>query len=144
MRICSEAGCLRTVPDDVRFCDECASKHTHKEDRAANDAIMAQYRTARWQKFRLQVLRLHPFCARCPRPATVADHNVPARLIVRVAREGRWFPFDMWGGFYLLDNMVGLCGACNRAKAKTEDAEDWTYEIHLLTIKYTRNKGEDS
>jgi len=27
MRICSGAGCLRVVPDDVRFCDDCRPEH---------------------------------------------------------------------------------------------------------------------
>jgi hypothetical protein len=142
MRLCSGAGCGRALPEDQKYCDECRAEYPTTVDRAANDPIMAQYRTARWQKFRKPVLINHPFCRDCPAPATVADHEIPARLILRVAREERWFPIDPWAGFYLAANMVGRCSRCNTVKAQTEDQKDWTQEIAMLRAKYGPRKHE--
>ncbi len=136
MRLCSGAGCGRAVEDNVRYCHECAPEHRKPVvDRTANDEIMGQYRTARWQTFRRLALQRYPFCE-CGAVAKVADHNVPARIIVRAVRASRLFRFDPWAGFYILDNMRGLCHACHNKKGKTEDAQDWTDELAKIMARY--------
>lgn len=147
MRICSGPGCLRAVRDDVRFCDECATEH--KQDRpsgaqrASADEILRQYSLPRWNKgIRPRVLQRYPFCVDCGiNPSTVADHDIPARLIVRVCRAERIFPFDPWGGFYIMSNLKGRCHSCHNAKTKVEDAQDWTAELERVLGPY-RTKDE--
>jgi len=140
MRLCSGAGCGRAVPDNVRHCHECAAEHEHEQkktrvERGATDPIMLQYGTARWQKFRRVALARFPFCE-CKAVAVVADHNIPARLIVEAVRAARLFPFDEWAGFYVLDNIRGRCHSCHNAKTRTEDSMDWTDELARILSKY--------
>jgi len=144
MRICSGAGCLRAVHDYVRFCAECALEH--KQDRpsgaqrAANDVIQAEYQKARWRKgIRPRVLQRYPFCHECKRhPSAVADHNIPARLVIAVCRAEKLFPFDPMGGFYILENCVGLCHSCHNSKTKIEDSQDWTAQLDALLVKFRK------
>jgi 5-methylcytosine-specific restriction endonuclease McrA len=146
MRICSGPGCLRAVPEDVRFCDECAPEH--KQDRpsgarrAADDVVQAEYQKARWRKgIRPRVMQRYPFCCECKRyPSAVADHHIPARLLIAICRAERIFPFDPMGGFYILENIVGLCHSCHNSKTKSEDARDWTAELDALLTKFRKKK----
>jgi 5-methylcytosine-specific restriction endonuclease McrA len=127
MRICSGAGCLRTVPDDVRFCDEC------KPQPKANDGLRVHTLTDReryhflyhsrrwWEKTQPQALRRCPFCARCQAAISeIVDHIVPAGIAILQAQEsGRW-PLDKYAGFWLQSNLQGLCRDCH-AKKTAED-----------------------
>src|SRR5438874_8456418 len=130
MRICSGPGCLRAVPDDVRFCDECkpdSKPERTRVERAATEPIMLEYGTKRWQECRKIALQRHPFCSGkdCNALSKVADHNIPALVITRVCRALGLFPYQKWPGFYIVNNLVGLCHSCHNKKTRTEDAEDW-------------------
>ena len=143
MRICSGVGCGRITQEDTRYCAECAVEHKtdtpklSRWERAKTDPIMAQFSTSRWNKFRPQVLQRYPFCAVCKSQASkVADHKIPARLIVAVCNAERLFVFDTWAGFYLLANMQGLCHSCHNAKTRVEDSMDWTAELDAVLAPY--------
>jgi 5-methylcytosine-specific restriction endonuclease McrA len=149
VRICSGAGCLRAVPDDVRFCWECSSdKQTPQKrsgwQRGEDDPLLKQYSTPRWNKqIRPRVLLKYPTCIDCKRNASqVADHNIPARRIVAVCRAERLFPFDSYGGFYIMANLVGRCHGCHNKKTKTEDARDWTDELDKVLAPYRADRAK--
>jgi 5-methylcytosine-specific restriction endonuclease McrA len=133
------------VPDDVRLCDECMGEKQHSTQaktgwhRAQDDPILLQYSTPRWRKLRPRVMQLYPVCVGCGlSDSAVADHEIPARLIVAVCRAERLFPFDKWGGFYILSNLKGRCHGCHNAKSKVEDGQDWTAKLDEVLAPYRR------
>lgn len=143
MRICSGPGCLAAVPDNVRFCAECKpdSQPTQtRVERGRTDPIMLEYGTKRWQQVRQMALQRHPYCAgwqgECNELSRVADHNVPARLVVRVCRALGLFPFQQWPGFYIVENLIGLCHSCHTKKTKVEDAQDWTAQLVNVLCRF--------
>ena len=148
MRLCSGPGCGRAVPDDVRFCDECKTDNGGLPekpsgwDRAKDDPLLLQYQSKRWNKgVRPRVIQKYPVCVGCGRTASaVADHEVPARLIVAVCRAERLFPFDPWGGFYIMANLRGRCHSCHNSKSKTEDTDDWTVQLNEVLAPYRADK----
>jgi len=146
MRICSGAGCLRAVPDDVRFCDECAVEHAHDKlsgfERGQTDAILREYSKPRWNKgIRPRVLQRFPLCAKCGiEPSTIADHNIPARIIVAECRRLKLFRFESLPGFYIMENLRGLCHGCHNAKTKIEDSLNWSDELERVLAKYLKQK----
>jgi 5-methylcytosine-specific restriction endonuclease McrA len=121
MRICSGAGCLRVVSDDVRFCDEC------KPQTAVEDGIRVHtladrekysflYSGKRWQQLRDLVVRAQPMCGRCHKRLTaIVDHVVPAGVAIVQAQESGKYPFK-YAGFYIRSNLQGLCRACHYVK----------------------------
>ena len=130
MRLCSGPGCGRAVPDDVRFCDECKPEHKplSRVERGETDPIMLEYGTKRWQTLRMMALRRHILCP-CGTTAVIADHNIPARTITQVCRALGLFPGQKYPGFYILENVVGLCRSCHKKKTNTEDADDWSRQL---------------
>jgi len=147
MRLCSGPGCGRAIPDGQRFCDECQKEQPAKPsrwERSKTDPIMKLFSNPRWQRFRRLVQQQYPMCNGChSAPSAVADHRIPARLICRVAKELGLFPFDAWGGFYIRDNMQGLCHSCHNTKTKTEDGQDWTDELARVLGPYMSGTTED-
>lgn len=140
MRVCSGAGCLRTVPDDVRFCPVCAPKaepddgirsYTPAEPEgirehstADRDRLGHLYGGPRWKKHtQPAVLRRDPICKRCDKDlSTIADHVVPASEAIRQAQaSGRW-PLNAVAGFYLMSNLQGLCRSCHKLKTDEDKA----------------------
>jgi 5-methylcytosine-specific restriction endonuclease McrA len=147
MRICSGPGCGRAVPDNVRFCVECKADSKPEQtrvDRARTDPIMLEYGTKRWHTVRRLGLQKQPFCkgwsCECNEVAKVGDHHIPARLVVKVSRALGLFPYEKWPGFYILDNVAGLCHSCHTKKTKVEDAQDWTEQLVALLSRFVVNK----
>ena len=130
MRICSGAGCLRVVPDNVRLCDECKGTRTHDSIRAHSpgntDRSRYQflYEGNRFQnKIRPRVLQRDPLCKRCGRYASeIVDHIVPAGEAIRQVQESKRFPYSKYEGFYLLSNLQGLCRSCHGFKTNEDKA----------------------
>lgn len=130
MRVCSGAGCLRVVPDDVRFCDECKpvtaedeAIREHKPMNADRPKYAHLYDGPRWQKLRKLVLAKHPVCTRCnERLSTLADHIVPAGVAIEEVKASKRFPLDPWAGFYLMSNLTGLCRSCHGLKTNEDKA----------------------
>ncbi len=123
MRICSGAGCLRAVPDDVRFCFECKPQPTESTDgiRAVvsdRDRYGWVYTCLRWIRYvRPQVLRRQPLCARCRKRASeIVDHVVPIGIAIVQAQDSGVYKIDKYAGAFLLSNLQGLCRVCHRAK----------------------------
>lgn len=123
MRICSGAGCLRAVPDDVRFCDECkppvVKGDAELREHSVPDRIRyaALYSGTRWQRVQAIAKRRHPFCQRCDTALTeLIDHIVPSGVAVQQVRESGRFPLDKNAGFYLMSNLQGLCRRCHYYK----------------------------
>lgn len=122
MRICSGPGCLRAVPDDVRFCDECKPEtvaadeirqHSHSYDAELDRLRKGQ----RWQRVRAIVIRRDPFCKRCELELSkLVDHIVPAREAIAQAQVSGLYPRDRYAGYYLVSNLQGLCYACHSKK----------------------------
>ena len=143
MRICSGAGCLRKVPDNTRFCDECAKDKAQNTkptgaERAQDDAILREYTTPRCNKgLRPRALQRYPVCVDCKRALSqVADHEIPARLVVAECRKLGLFPMQRFPGFYIMENLRGRCHSCHNAKSKVEDGQDWTEELDRLLAPY--------
>ena len=144
VRICSGPGCLRVVGNDTRYCAECSpymGTYTGKmtgAQRAEQDAILRQYSLPRWNKgIRPRILQRYPYCVDCGiRASAVVDHDIPARLIVKACKDEGLFPFDPWGGFYIMSNLKGRCHSCHNAKTKTEDTLDWTAQLDVVLAPY--------
>ncbi len=120
MRICSGAGCLRAVPDNVRYCDECkphnAADAIHEHSSGYTAELDALRKGTRWQRLRFRVLRAQPMCARCRKRLTqVIDHIVPAQEAVAQAQVSGRFR-DKYAGYYLRSNLQGLCRPCHADK----------------------------
>ena len=125
MRICSGAGCLRAIADDVRFCDECQSERTaapstdDNRSHTLTDRVRYAflYSGQRWQRTRAAVVKQYPFCACCQRRVTeIVDHIVPAGIAVAQARDSGLYPFDRVAGFFFRTNLQGLCRVCHADK----------------------------
>jgi len=147
MRICSGPGCGRKVADDVRFCAECLEERGGNDgrlsrvERAANDPIMLEYGGKRWQVVRRLGIKRFPFCPgfageNCNQVAVVGDHNIPARLLVRVCRALKLFPFEKWPGFYISANVIGLCHKHHNMKTRVEDSMDWREQCVVLLSRF--------
>lgn len=132
MRICSGAGCLRVVADDVRFCDTCTPYVPTQDDGIREHTLTdrvryaALYSSARWQRLRKLVARSQPMCARCHNRITViVDHVVPAGVAIAQARDsGKCV--DRHAGFFIRSNLQGLCVPCHYTKTvedKTHSGE---------------------
>lgn len=128
MRICSGAGCLRAVGNDVRFCDECkpsVAVDDGSRQHTVSDRIRYAYLYSRprWQRTRKQALIACPFCARCEVIVTeLIDHIVPAGVVIAQAQQSGLYRFDKWAGFFLLSNLQGLCRACHWIKTEQDKA----------------------
>jgi len=130
-----------------RFCDECRreapqlGKPYTGAQRAEQDHIFKLYSCPRWNKgLRPRVLQRYPICVDCKAaPSAVADHNIPARLICSVAKAEKLF-LDPWGGFFIMENLVGRCHACHNKKGRTEDIQDWQEELDRVLAPYRKGK----
>jgi 5-methylcytosine-specific restriction endonuclease McrA len=121
MRICSGAGCLRAVPDDVRYCDECKPKDTVSDDIREHTLTDREkyaflYSSARWTRLRNLVAHAQPMCDRCRRQLTaIVDHRVPAGVaIVQAQLSGAYT--RKYEGFFMRSNLHGLCRSCHIQK----------------------------
>lgn len=130
MRICSGAGCLRAVPDDVRYCDECkpAPQGQDSDDGIRTHTLADRVRYAflyssqRWTALRALVVRSQPMCCRCNRRLTeIVDHNVPAGVAVIQAQESGKYT-RKYEGFFIRSNLQGLCRACHWVKTEEDKA----------------------
>ena len=124
MRICSGAGCLRAVPDNVRFCAECQPTKANDEIRSHTPATTDReqyahlYAGNRFQDgIRPRILQRDPICKRCGiEPSVIVDHKIPAGEAIRQAKESGRYPFSPYAGFYLMSNLQGLCRSCHAIK----------------------------
>lgn len=154
MRVCSGPGCLRAVPDGVRFCDECQPpqrpddgirRHQRITETtlavADRDVYAFLYSSHRWQRLRNVFIRAHPFCARCERRiADIVDHIIPSGVaVVQAQRSGRW-PGDKYAGFFFRSNLQGLCRSCHGFKTDEDKAHTGAWPdavaIELTTTKH--------
>jgi 5-methylcytosine-specific restriction enzyme A len=121
MRICSGAGCLRAVNDEVRFCDECKPIVEVQDDTRAHtlsdrERFRALYSGPRWQKLRVRVIQRCPLCARCELSISeIADHIVPSGVAIAQAQESGKYA-DLYAGFFFMSNLQGLCRSCHYDK----------------------------
>lgn len=131
MRICSGAGCLRAVPDEVRFCEECkpatgsnGNGNGKSHSNADRDTYAHLYAGRRWRDGVQPIaLRRDPFCKRCETELSqLIDHIVPAAEAIRQAKASRRYPYDANAGFYLLSNLQGLCRSCHKTKTDEDKA----------------------
>lgn len=125
MRICSGAGCLRAIPEDARFCDEChpdtkVGDGIREHTSGYTAELDAQRKSGKWQGVRARALTQHPFCARCNAVTEIIDHIVPAAIAVQEVRDSGRYPLQPWLGYYLASNLQGLCRKCHYVKT-TED-----------------------
>lgn len=122
MRICSGAGCLRAVADDVRYCDACKphtdtthTQHTttHTHTNADRDKYAFLYSSAMWTRLRNVVIREQPMCVRCKlRLTAIIDHIIPAGVAIAQAQESGKYG-SKYAGFYIKSNLQGLCRPCH-------------------------------
>lgn len=129
MRQCSSPGCGRKVPDNVRWCDECKPASAVCDDirtHTVSDKARYQflYEGNRFQDYcRPQTFRKYPFCAICQRaPSVICDHIVPAGEAIRQVQLSGRFPLKRYAGFYLLNNLQGLCRSCHGIKTNEDKA----------------------
>lgn len=141
MRICSGPGCMGICAEYMRYCPECAKDKPEGAKltgaaRARDDEYEPLYQGSRWRKgVRPRVLQRYPFCVDCGALSTVADHNIPARIIVPICQAERLF-LDPMGGFYILSNLRGRCHTCHNKKTRTEDTQDWSDELTKVLTPY--------
>ena len=133
MRICSGAGCLRAVPDGVRFCPDCRPQpkpddgirqHTppHSAASGYTPELDVLRKSKRWQTIRALVLRARPLCARCKiRLAHEVDHVVPAEVVIMQAQASGKYA-DKYAGYFLRVNLQGLCRTCHAQKTVEDKA----------------------
>jgi 5-methylcytosine-specific restriction endonuclease McrA len=147
MRICSGAGCLRAVPDDIRFCDECKPVYVPSTDEIREHTLTDRERYAtlysgsRWQRVRIQVIKGCPLCSRCDLSISeIADHIVPAGVAIAQARDSGLYPHDRYAGFYLRSNLHGLCRGCHYLKTIEDKAHcgGWPDIISIEQLKTKR------
>lgn len=127
MRVCSGAGCLRAVADDVRYCDECLPQTN--DDGAIREHTLADrvrygflYQSQRWQRLRALVVRQQPMCCRCRvRLTAIVDHAVPAGVAVAQAQQSGKI-MGKYAGFFIRSNLQGLCRVCHAAKTIEDKA----------------------
>jgi hypothetical protein len=124
MRICSGAGCLRTVPEDTRFCDECKPRRAtdeievHSPGTTDRERLADLYASNGFPDYcRPSTLQRDPICKRwgCA-PSVICDHIVPAGAAIRQVKESGRFPYSPNAGFFLLSNLQGLCRSCTESK----------------------------
>lgn len=129
VRVCSGPGCLRAVPDDVRYCDECkpvavvqaGGEQVREHTLTDRERYATLYSAKRWQTLRARVMREQPLCARCRRMLSeIADHVVPAGVAVAQARESGHYRMDRHAGFFLRTNVQGLCRPCHWVKTNED------------------------
>jgi 5-methylcytosine-specific restriction enzyme A len=141
VRICSGAGCLRAIADDVRYCDECRPTPVVVDDgirehtTSDRERYRRLYSSPRWQRLRLQAIRACPMCARCNAAITeIVDHIVPAGVAVQQVRDSGLYPTDRFAGFYVLWNLQGLCRACHWLKTNEDKLHtgSWPSVVDLL------------
>jgi 5-methylcytosine-specific restriction endonuclease McrA len=120
LRICSGVGCLRSVPDSVRFCDDCkpiTDDSIKVHSLSDGERFSFLYKGARWQKVRREALRNFPTCAVCSVALSViVDHIVPSGVAIGQAQANGHWPFDQYAGFYFVTNLQGLCRDCHYTK----------------------------
>lgn len=122
MRICSGSGCLRTIEDSERFCDECkpvtAIPDGGREHSVTDrDRYAFLYSSARWQRVRGLAIRACPLCAVCKLAISeIVDHIVPAAIAVQQAQLSGRYPTDRHAGYFLTSNLQGLCRSCHGLK----------------------------
>jgi 5-methylcytosine-specific restriction endonuclease McrA len=126
MRICSGPGCLRAVPEGVRFCDDCKpAKSATTEIRSHTSGYDAELdrlrKSQRWQQLRVRVIHRDPLCKRCGLTISeIADHIVPAREAIEQARASGRYPLDRSAGYFLFSNLQGLCRPCHYTKTNED------------------------
>jgi 5-methylcytosine-specific restriction protein A len=111
-RECSQPACRKLTT--TRFCEKHlvenhAKESSRQHDRGRrDDPFRAIYKTARWQRVRIQIIYRDPLCCICKMAASeMVDHIIPAR--------------DYAGDFFDEENLQGLCKACHDIKTATED-----------------------
>ena len=126
MRICSGAGCLRVVADDVRYCDECKPQPVLSTDDIRIHTLTDRekyhflYSSARWTKLRDLVVKSQPMCARCRlRLSVIVDHVVPAGIAIAPAQDCGYSVYK-FAGFFLRSNLQGLCRECHYLKTLSD------------------------
>jgi 5-methylcytosine-specific restriction endonuclease McrA len=111
-------------------------------ERAQEDAIQREYTLPRWRKgLRPLALQRNPFCADCPAAASEVHHKIPVRVLIAACLAEKLFPFESLPGFYILENLIGLCKRCHTArtrKEKEEAGKDWTAEIDKLLARFRK------
>lgn len=69
------------------------------------------------------VIGRDPLCKRCGMATSwVADHIVPAGVVLQQARDSGLYPLDRNAGFYFLSNLQGLCYHCHYLKTDEDKA----------------------
>jgi 5-methylcytosine-specific restriction endonuclease McrA len=135
MRLCSGAGCGRAIPEDARYCDACRSERALKSQDGIRSNVAVRYDGAydekldrlrkgtRWQKTRARVAKRDPMCKRCDvRITRIVDHKIPAAVAIQQAQEsGRWL-YDPNAGYYIGENLQGLCFDCHAIKTAEDKA----------------------
>jgi 5-methylcytosine-specific restriction endonuclease McrA len=118
VRICSGAGCLRAVADDVRYCDSCKPVTQHNttsptHTNADRERYAFLYSSGMWTKLRAVVIREQPMCQRCGLKLTaIIDHIVPAGVAIQQAIDSGKYA-NKYAGFYIRSNLQGLCRSCH-------------------------------
>ena len=76
-KLCNHQGCNTLIDKSSRYC-EIHTKDTQSYDKQRGNANERGY-TARWRRYRLSFLKIHPLCVECLKvgkvvSATVVDH----------------------------------------------------------------------
>jgi 5-methylcytosine-specific restriction protein A len=97
-RPCRRVGCPELVTDRSGYCEAHRREQRRNED-ARKPKWHSLYKTARWQRLRMEQLVASPLCERCGAVAEVAHHRVPHG--------------GDPGMFYSMSNLESLCNRCH-------------------------------
>lgn len=102
-KACMYPGCPGKAYDGA-YCE----KHTRPKVRQKDTRPSSSSRgyDRKWQKYRAEYLRQHPYCVKCGKKANVVDHIVPPRA---------------GGSFYDPSNHQALCKKCHGVKTYRKD-----------------------
>jgi 5-methylcytosine-specific restriction endonuclease McrA len=147
VRVCSGAGCLRAVQDDVSLCDECRPQRSTTDEIRVHtltdrERYAAQYSSPRWQRLRVRVVKEQPLCARCQLHITeIVDHVVPAGFAIAQARDSGKYRLDSYAGFFFRSNLQGLCRPCHYVKTVEDKAHLGAWpDVVLIELNKVKRK----
>lgn len=117
---CAHSSCPELT--EVRYCEQ-HQKQIDREYDNNNRPYKKLYKTSRWQRLRIQVLKIQPLCVECSSigritKATVVDHIKPHKGDEEL--------------FYKLENLQPLCKPCHDRKTAKEDGR-WGRKSKVYT-----------
>lgn len=122
MRLCG-GGCRSAIPDDAKWCAECAAERGKSTDSVRQHTtgytpeLDKLRKSPLWQRTRIVIVRRDPLCVRCGIAVTeIVDHIVPAAVAIAQGRASGRYPYSPNAGYFFKSNLAGMCRSCHGIK----------------------------